>query len=395
MPEIQFWGHAMGVTTAPFDPNCFNPKLAAPPPLGWWGRVGNRAYQTAEAVFQAPAFKLIIVEFDDQGRCFHDRDQLHALEAELAKVEQANPVIVTFVHGWRHNARSDDDNLLSFCTLLNDTARELKAGGGADALRPVIGVYVGWRGQSFRWVPFLFGTFWNRKRAGLRVAMGTTRELFERLRQFRKNAVGKGGNPAIVIIGHSFGGLVVFNALSQSLISAAIAPLDEVVPSFANLVLLVNPAFEAVRYLPIHDLVKERSAKGRGLKQEPVFVSVTATNDWATGRIFKWGMYVGSLMENKRTKEEKVTLYHTMGHVDFLRTHELSIPPGSATVAAKRVMFDETNPFWVASATPQVIDGHNGIWLAGFQEWVRDLVAAQLKAPQNPQLYAARIVGPL
>ena len=44
-----------------------------------------------------------------------------------------------------------------------------------------------------------------------------------------------------MIVGHSFGGMIVFSALAQSLIEAASAPVGRLTPGFADLVLLVNP----------------------------------------------------------------------------------------------------------------------------------------------------------
>jgi len=67
----------------------------------------------------------------------------------------------------------------------------------------------------------------------------------------------------LIIVGHSFGGMVVYSALAQSLIEAASSIAPHVGTRFADLVLLVNPAFEAVRYLPIFDLLKERTDSSR------------------------------------------------------------------------------------------------------------------------------------
>jgi hypothetical protein len=46
----------------------------------------------------------------------------------------------------------------------------------------------------------------------------------------------------------------------------------------------------------------------------------------------------------------------------------------SASVHAVRVRFAPENPFWVMSASKDVIDNHNGIWLPAFQDWVRRLL---------------------
>jgi pimeloyl-ACP methyl ester carboxylesterase len=97
-------------------------------------------------------------------------------------------------------------------TVLQQTA-DAEAAVGSN--RHVIGIFVGWRGLSFYagWLTNL--TFWNRKTAALRVALGSVRELFARLRRFRES---HDSDSTLVIVGHSFGGLVVFSALAQSLV---------------------------------------------------------------------------------------------------------------------------------------------------------------------------------
>jgi hypothetical protein len=319
-----------------------------------FGLMPNAGHQPPSSISRMNGYTLSIVEFDDQGRCY-DRAQMASLAAELASLDSRNAIVVVFVHGWKHDGRSDDDNLVHFQGVLAKVAAEAGQSGPA-----VLGVFVAWRGLSLYGLGLDNITFWDRKQAGLRVSVGAPRELFGRLRQFRRDGLHRDGAPLLVIIGHSFGGMIVYSALAQSLIEAAATQAGHVVPSFADLVLLVNPAFEAVRYLPVHDLVKERGQGSFATNQEPLFVSVTATNDWATGLAFPAGMAINRIEESTRGDEEKQALIRTMGHVRWMRTHELS------SGGLRQVQFDPKNPFWVVSATPDIIDGHNGIWKDAF-----------------------------
>jgi hypothetical protein len=200
----------------------------------------------------------------------------------------------------------------------------------------------------------------------------------------------------LAIIGHSFGGMIVYSALAQSLIEAASASAAEIVPSFADLVLLVNPAFEAVRYLPIRDLMEERDREGYGPKQDPVFVSVTATNNLATGIAFPLGMLIALVQERTRGKEERQALIRTMGHIPWMQTHDLSgsIPAGPAHNIGgswlKRLKLGERNPFWVVSATPEIIDGHNGIWTKAFRNFAETLLIRHIQRAQEKRAAVAR-----
>jgi hypothetical protein len=233
-------------------------------------------------------------------------------------------------------------------------------------------------------------TVWDRQQAGHRVAQGAPRELFGRLHHWRASRQQASGEPLLLIIGHSFGGLITFTALAQSLIEAAASQSGEIVPSYADLVLLVNPAFEGERYLPIHDLVKERDEGNFARNQRPVFVSVTAHNDWATGIFFPLGNFYRRFEESALGREEKQALIRTMGHIEWMRTHQLSIahPPGGgpAKSSLRRIRFAETNPFWVVGATPEVVDGHNGIWQEPFVAFISDILSKHVQATHARRL---------
>jgi pimeloyl-ACP methyl ester carboxylesterase len=192
----------------------------------------------------------------------------------------------------------------------------------------------------------------------------------------------------LVIVGHSFGGMIVFSAIAQSLIEAATTE-GEAVPSFANLVLLVNPAFEAVRYLALHCLVEERAGQRLPPQPQPVFVSITAANDDATGFLFPLGMAFALAQESTTTARERAALWHTMGHLPWLRTHELTLEePSNAAdetvrrfgpATLRRVKFGPENPFWVVRASPQIINRHGGIFLPPFLHFLQELVFDHLR----------------
>jgi hypothetical protein len=360
-------------------------------------------------------YVLGIMEFDDQGLCFDPgRQPFKDIEVELENLRGRFPIILVFVHGWRHNASSDDCNLTKFKKVLANTAEQQYA--AAAGRRPVFGVFLGWRGLSTAgndaWE---YLSFWDRQQAAERVAHGSARELLGRLKAFRNGSPSGTSDPlaTLIIIGHSFGGLIVYTAIAQSLIEAA-ATSEDVVPSFGDLVLLVNPAFSAVSYLPIYSILW--SGKRFERNQLPVFVSVTAENDMATKDAFPAANLRLHVEEATRGKKESQALTRTMGHLGWLQTHELSasatgVAPATqspqdhdkvvnlsatgaqqqfGTVIVKRLDPEDDpdpdrrigtpdSPFWVAKAKPQVVDGHNGIWLPPFQSFVHALVAAHLQ----------------
>ena len=96
------------------------------------GMMPNAQHQSFHGFMTGAPYELAIVEFDDQGRCF-DRGQMDALAARLDAMAPEDGsagqdvILVAFVHGWKHDARSDDDNLSAFRVLLKETVSYEKA----------------------------------------------------------------------------------------------------------------------------------------------------------------------------------------------------------------------------------------------------------------------------
>jgi hypothetical protein len=378
--------------------------LAPVEPRAPAGIMPNAQHQTFHGFMTGASYELAIVEFDDQGRCY-DRGQMDAVAQRLdslapnGETHGQDVILVVFVHGWQHDARSDDDNLTAFRVLLAKTAHheQSTASTGVGA-RQVLGIFVGWRGLS----EYGFGpvdavadaTFWGRQAAGQRVATGSPRELFGRLRHYRNRRRNEGGNPLLVIAGHSFGGMIVFSALAQSLIEAASAPAGRLVPQFADLVLLVNPAIEGARYLPVYDLVASAAFKSRTTDQLPVFICAQAENDQPVGTWFPVGNIAHKLDEATIGDLEKECVTHAIGFVPSFRTHALSGPQGGDPFVLTPPGAAQLNPFWVVGATKEVINGHGGIWQTPFLLFIASIVFQHVQDSQRRRPEAEAAAAP-
>jgi len=349
----------------------------------------NAPHQKSRGFMTGASYELAIVEFDDQGLCY-SRQQMDGVAERLEMLapergQGRDVILVAFVHGWKHDARTDDEDLSAFRILLSKTVDHEHAttapGGRA---RPVLGIFVGWRGLS----AFGLGdavadaTFLDRQAAGQRVATGSARELFGRLRHYRRRRQQDSGAPLLVIVGHSFGGMIVYSALAQSLIEAASAPVGKMVPTFADLVLLVNPAIEGARYLPIQDLVRSPEFQKRTTEQLPVFICAQAENDQPVGVWFP----VGNITHNLQSTIgplERESLTHAIGFVRSFRTHSLTGPQGGKPFVLDPPTSFQTNPFWVVVASKEVINGHGGIWRDPFLSFIASLVFQHVQASKN------------
>jgi hypothetical protein len=355
------------------------------------GIMPNRPHQTFHGFMKGAPYELAIVEFDDQGRCY-DRGQMDGVTQRLEALAPDNSktgedvILVAFVHGWQHDARSDDDNLTAFRALLSETVEYERAHTSPGvAPRPVLGVFVGWRGLSDYGLggAVADATFWGRQAAGQRVAAGSVRELFGRLRHYRNRQRKRGGDPLLVIVGHSFGGMIVFSALAQSLIQAASAPVGTMTPEFADLVLLVNPAIEGARYIPIYDLVSTEAFQARTTKQLPVFLCAQANNDQPVGLVFPLGNAGRAIDEATIGDLEKECVTHALGFVPSFRTHKLAGPTGNEPFVLTPPGVAQTNPFWVVGAAKEVIDGHGGIWQTPFLQFIASIVFQHVQASKQ------------
>ena len=447
------------------------------------GCVPNQAYRTTAGICETPdcqsgsierhavnaepasEYLLGVVEFDDQG-AKQAPAQMDALFAQLKAESAAQDLcLVVFVHGWKHNARYDDPNMLEFRQLLEQLARteSQRTPAAWNKPRKVFGIYAGWRGQSLDAGDLSDLTFWTRKDAAGRVALGSIRELLGRVRALRdtidrttwSGRLLPAGTPPppgealrstrMLTIGHSFGGLIVYTALAQYFIDRAAASAtavalgdaadaDKAIASYGDLVVIVNPAVEAISWEPIRQLVENRRAQDYARGQRPVFVEVTSTADDATGIAFPLGRSLNTVIESFTTAEERREARAAVGHYPPFWTHDLTSAPNPVTPQAAadqrarlaqaspaeagaeagalvqaecqahaafetrwrrdgyllpgwtrrysagavlshraQSRFDANDPFWIVSADASVIAGHSDISRPVFVDFVRQL----------------------
>src|SRR5262245_13848279 len=317
-----------------------------------WERVGND-------------YDVFYVEFDDMG-LQHPKggenvgEAWNQIEYTMQKLgilaNEGGISLVVYVHGWKHNASAEDENVREFHQILKRISLVEQA-RDAKARRRVVGIYVGWRGLSVDVDPIEEASFWARKSAALHVAQGSARNFLVRLKVFQisqncsdnPSLCGQTADPnqnktsptqakvRMILIGHSFGGLIVFNAISGSLVeslteeghgsaegSHGIVPVQR----FGDMVILLNPAFEAIRYTPLQRVAARRKYTQY---QAPILVMITSAADVATGTFFKWGRQINSILEHSGSAEESTANVNTPGHVKMYITHKLTEKLGNPT----------------------------------------------------------------
>ena len=323
---------------AVYDPS--GPCDPSPPGAAPDDAVGRVPAACAERMREdARAYRLYFTEFDDQGWPFpgaageQSKELFKGLETLLDDEPESLFSVVVFVHGWKHGAAFDDNNVRAFRTLLA-SLKEVEDLKGVACQRKVVGLYVGWRGSgSALGEPFENLTFYSRKSAAQKVAQGNVRLVFSKLRALQDSANtawnaqvqaeitsrlqtaaaarsaatvasvqgAKGASQQapqqldtcrrrmrLSIAGHSFGGLIVYTALAQSLIkdlmelrqaedaAAGSGTARPPISREGDLVVVINPAIEATRYDPLYRAATEAPLPHY---HPPLFVALTSTDD--------------------------------------------------------------------------------------------------------------------
>ena len=379
-------------------------------------------------------YYLGFVEFDDQGQIRERLQMERVLDTfyELAGLEDV--LLVTFVHGWHHNAAPDDSNVKSFQNLLERLSRMESENSLSDRkARKVVGMYIGWRGESLE-IPYINDlTFWERKNTAQNVGLIGVTELLLRLEEIVNVKAGietdvpKPLNSRKVVIGHSFGGAVVFTSLQEVLSDRFINSRHGKTYSgdaqgFGDLVILVNPAFEAIRYSTLYDMtqlsdISEMTCRNYFPTQLPKLTILTSESDLATKWAFPAGRFFSTLFESHTTLTRHFCEDHkpvtmkikegsadrtAVGHFEPYLTHHLNAtehyktrsrafrPSGLKTAwsdqnAGDTLEFEGSrlthlnrthplNPYLNIKVSSELIPDHNDIWGDGVVGFIHDLI---------------------
>lgn len=250
-------------------------------------RLWDRSIERLE--HDSEKFSVGVIEFNDEGQANPiQREQVMGLIREAVGERQGsrnNPtaLVVMFAHGWHHGAQVCDSNLACFRRVL---ARLQK--NQPDL--PVVGVYLGWRGEQYRRLNPL--TLFTRKlvaqRIGRRGGLETLLMIDDLCRE--KSA-------RLVTVGHSLGGALVFTAVQSKLMVQVQGRKDKDSPArwqrsvrplvsrdlerrgFGDMVVFVNPAVEAWEYEAFHRDIRDREGR-------PEVITVASTADKAMGGVF-------------------------------------------------------------------------------------------------------------
>jgi pimeloyl-ACP methyl ester carboxylesterase len=386
-------------------------------------------------------FDLSIVEFDDQGKFWDKKHQLVVLDklVEDPAARQNGAIILVFVHGWQENTDVLNPTVGCFRQILYQWYLDERQ----DTRRRIIGVYVGWRGKSQR-LPLLKSlTFWTRKKVAHKIGRGDMDELLVHLGDLKHQLMNletpaKRRGTRLVVIGHSFGGAIVFSALDNILKKStleSVVPLEKgetnkvgvISTGTTDLVVLLNPAFETLLYSGLAEATTNCTEFNNA--QTTVLMTIGAQNDTATGVAFPIGQFFPTLLQNFKPHSDerrmnKTALGHYTPYFDYQLTGIVGTNSSSASASDRKhneihirrkenarpritgtamdilyvgigeqlnsitnrqwnlVLYPgkkepppPRSPFLVISATKDIVDNHTGIWGDPLVEFLRDFIS--------------------
>ena len=350
----------------------------------------NTTAQPTKSIVPKPGYDLAFIEFGEQGS-YQDPTQLQNA-VDLIK-RTPRPLVITYVHGWHHGADSRDvGNFSGWLSEISKTQLIRDSG-----LHP-IGVYLGWRGESTT-VPIVRQfTFYSRKAAAERLASNfDCYDAIAAVSQAARESHGAGGQYT-VLIGHSFGGLVVERSVAHA-INAEMhghAAADRSLP--ADLILMVNPASDSILTRQMIAALYSRHTEN----SRPFLVSLTSTADAATGIAFPVSTSLAATTKvfnevpvpgTEKRESERRFYTATPGHNEFLINHETVKldktiqAPGGLNALQTNLSHNLTGeifttdgapgrldlwhikrtgnvdvPYWDVKVDPSIIKNHGDIW---------------------------------
>ena len=276
-----------------------------------------------------------VIEFDERGDYW---DAAQVTRADKMIRDKSAPILVTYVHGWRHDARRDDTDLVAFRKFIRTLQDGVK--------QPVCGVFIGWRGASVqeKGIGSIFSqpaallSFWGRKKITDQMAGVPFNNTLWRLAATAGDRHGHS-----ILIGHSFGGRIVERTLGP----AAVAQMHNNKAMPYNLTFLINPATESLyaRQLKL-------ALRKWGKDSQPAIVVLAAKNDSATGGAWPLALrinrgtrdreYAFPVGDNKDFKEsQKSYVTSTVGNDQRQWTHHVLRAPDKGTAPQKATMNED------------------------------------------------------
>jgi len=384
----------------------------------------NRNSKDEQSVVRDPGCPpLANIEFGDQGDLKPTGDPTNQVDVAKALIKKmSKPLLVVYVHGWFSDAKDsyDEKNPIRVKTIL-------KALSTSPFIQKqhyqVVGVYVAWRAKT--------ANFWRAYDTAKRI--GDQLDCVDAISDVIRTARQQSPQAKTFLIGHSFGGLILQQAIEKSVVNAkeqgeTYAPAD--------LTLFLNPASasETARetIARLQDAVSVQNSKGDP-GRFPVFAVLSSETDDPNKVLFPIGKFLSKPfdlgfdqypVEGGKTVSGHYFYTHTPGNNPYLLTHRTNNPIPTTPAHSADNAFEENlqtqidpdrpsfktrsdngqwlqwnlepvrsetvkTPYWIVQVDKRIMNGHNDVTNPN----ALALMAALYRL--NHQFIAAQGLGPV
>ncbi len=261
-----------------------------------WG-VDNPRLDPPNLKFRPVVFHKAYLEFQENGDMFSDAQKQAILNKIDTLKDPRRPVfLVTYAHGWHHNAFFPKDlndakslnlNAVKFdyfvARFAEHVRRQFEHSGDSN-VPVVIGVYIGWRGERLKGDIASLPTLDDRAHAADIVASNSgAKGLKQALREFSQRIEGTHPESRTLVTGHSLGGRMMSRMFLKDIADGTAYPLGK-----SALIVALEPAIGAECF----DAVFTGGVKGEpgGF---PSFIAMTSENDTAITKTYALATHIG------------------------------------------------------------------------------------------------------
>lgn len=354
---------------------------------------------------------LAFIEFDDAGQAFK-RGQIDAAEEMIHAQRKKYTSIITilFIHGWKNNASDESGNVAGFRRFLQQFQPTL----GSNSIG-LVGVYFGWRGGTTNVAVVKELTYWNRRDTATYIPGSNMSEALLRVARATKGSH-YGGNSKLVVVGHSFGGLVLERTITQYLTRRMVENPSGNFNPFADLLVFVNEAAAATEAIQLLTMLKERYPTNRPLY--PTIVSITSQGDLATKFVLPVGQGASLFKKSLRDygppydtdpfgiAKQRTYYLRSATHIPQLQSHVVGNSPEIKAAYTQRHGYTcvsipsadpkhpqyyvvpikeapNTTPYWIMQMPVEIVPDHSNIFRLEFGKLLQAFVLRQAQKDQK------------
>ena len=330
-------------------------------------------------------------------RCLWTKALLQLTNGDVK--DERSKIVLLHVHGWKENADPENEERDAFREILAGIAQGEQAAGSN---KQVVGLFVAWPAATYAVSAMNNLNFLSRLNVADRISQSAiVAKLIGAVDSILDKRQVLGKEDIFILLGYSLGARILFNATAQVLLydaqrafpdrgSNVYSPID----GPGDLVILLNPAVSASNYTALDSI--RRNSERFPVDQQPVMLTIASDTDLVN----RWAYAASRWISFDWRREERTAI----GEYPPFMTHRLSIrpePPPPAndesawfdrfcadsvclvrqSATEEALSRDEqrvpsrprqpSNPFIVAKAHPEVIDGHSDVWTSQvFSQWL-------------------------